>query len=713
MTTLAKRGLTTLVLLLLIPIAFAAHTATVSTNYASVYETNEANITLNVANDFASTSTINSVDVATDGFSIQNIIALVDWAVSNNNSITFTTALAGISNWGSQNFGFSALANNVNQDTIYTWTTTTTDTQGSPQTQQLQLTVLNDNTAPILGAITPGAFIPGSNTELFSIAATDAETAISNGNLYSSTCDLIVDPLTNLSSMQYTPALLACANGVCSLSQDLSSWTEGDVCFYFDVSNAGGETATSNNLVTIIDRTAPTVTANTPINGAFLTTQSLNLDFSAQDNYDTTLDCTVTSDGNNNQVTTSTVNNTYALNSLSDGLHTWSVSCSDDVGLIGTTNSQSYNIDTQGPVITLTVPSIVDRGTNAVIVTDITDLGSGVNQSSIIATITDPNSNQTLVSVVNGQVVFPTTTAFLPGTYTLQVDAADNLGQQSTQSVSFRLRETYSLTLTLAQQQIDASTPNNTYFVNATGFIVEDNGTIPVGTIDFTGIVSNSVLTIDSLGGFLESVEIPQTNGIYTIIATFVNGIDSFNATASIAVGPYCGNGVIDNNEQCDGGNLNGLSCSTQGYSQGTVSCTATCTIDSSQCSNPPPAPSSSGGSSGGSGGHSSSSGTFITPIIPIEEDLISGIVETPEVVVPVVEEETTSSGVITTNATQQQPEGIGIGAAWAAFIDYASAFNKAILALLLMVALLLYLFGWRNKKKDDFDRYFEKYGHK
>lgn len=50
----------------------------------------------------------------------------------------------------------------------------------------------------------------------------------------------------------------------------------------------------------------------------------------------------------------------------------------------------------------------------------------------------------------------------------------------------------------------------------------------------------------------------------------------------------YCGNDIIEGDEECDGDNLNEQTCSTFGYSLGTLSCTPSCTIDTSNCSNPP-----------------------------------------------------------------------------------------------------------------------------
>ncbi len=45
-----------------------------------------------------------------------------------------------------------------------------------------------------------------------------------------------------------------------------------------------------------------------------------------------------------------------------------------------------------------------------------------------------------------------------------------------------------------------------------------------------------------------------------------------------------CGDGTINEGEQCDGGSLNGATCQSQGYDDGTLSCSGSCTLDASAC---------------------------------------------------------------------------------------------------------------------------------
>ncbi len=47
----------------------------------------------------------------------------------------------------------------------------------------------------------------------------------------------------------------------------------------------------------------------------------------------------------------------------------------------------------------------------------------------------------------------------------------------------------------------------------------------------------------------------------------------------------YCGNGIVDSNEQCDGSAFANKSCVDYGYYGGTLACTSTCMINLGGCS--------------------------------------------------------------------------------------------------------------------------------
>jgi hypothetical protein len=60
------------------------------------------------------------------------------------------------------------------------------------------------------------------------------------------------------------------------------------------------------------------------------------------------------------------------------------------------------------------------------------------------------------------------------------------------------------------------------------------------------------------------------------------SGFDTSGCTGG---GPVCGNGIIESGEVCDGGNLGGETCQSQGFTGGTLACAANCqSFDVSGC---------------------------------------------------------------------------------------------------------------------------------
>ena len=115
------------------------------------------------------------------------------------------------------------------------------------------------------------------------------------------------------------------------------------------------------------------------------------------------------------------------------------------------------------------------------------------------------------------------------------------------------------------------------------GFILNGGITAISDTLE----VNDKILNGDS-GGILT----PLKNNSFEIVKTKV---------------PYCGDGIKNLSEQCDGSDFAGNLCIYNGFDSGTLTCTATCQIDTSTCiKNPlPSVPTPSSGSSSSSSSHS------------------------------------------------------------------------------------------------------------
>lgn len=79
-----------------------------------------------------------------------------------------------------------------------------------------------------------------------------------------------------------------------------------------------------------------------------------------------------------------------------------------------------------------------------------------------------------------------------------------------------------------------------------------------------------------SVGSGYQSRGSDQITGSFSIGTTY---------TGRLGILKYCGNSIIDSGETCDSTNLNSQTCSTRGYSSGTLACNSDCSgFDTSGC---------------------------------------------------------------------------------------------------------------------------------
>jgi hypothetical protein len=112
-----------------------------------------------------------------------------------------------------------------------------------------------------------------------------------------------------------------------------------------------------------------------------------------------------------------------------------------------------------------------------------------------------------------------------------------------------------------------------------------------VGTPIFSADVDwSAIYNTDSDGdGFTNGEELGDPNGNWSIGSASPSGPTYEPGNASDL--PDCGNNVIDavNGEDCDGTDLDGETCVSQGFVQGTLACDSQCAFDTSACSNSMP----------------------------------------------------------------------------------------------------------------------------
>ncbi len=72
--------------------------------------------------------------------------------------------------------------------------------------------------------------------------------------------------------------------------------------------------------------------------------------------------------------------------------------------------------------------------------------------------------------------------------------------------------------------------------------------------------------------------------GFLNLFILIFASISTNAANETISSRGYCGDGIINGYEQCDGNDMNNMSCSTLGGGSGTLECQANCVYDISDC---------------------------------------------------------------------------------------------------------------------------------
>ncbi len=291
-----------------------------------------------------------------------------------------------------------------------------------------------------------------------------------------------------------------------SKSLDTSVWPDGTNNLIVTTTDKAGNTA-SAEFTFYVDRTAPTIALISPVNGS---TFDYNAVFTVrvEDNYDTELECSLETN-----VGASAASNVAAGIESSISLllplgdFAWHLTCIDDAG--NSAESETYYgtaVDMSGPIIGITDVRYVVRGHDLNVDSTITDI-SGVD----IATATFSGNTIALSKSGDdyaGTFTVDANTAL--GNYTFTVDANDTSGYTSTASDTFEVIEGYVITINMPS----SVTPGAT--VSLTGSVVQDDGSIPSGTVIVEYAGGNASITLDS-GNFGYSFTAPSTDGNYTV----------------------------------------------------------------------------------------------------------------------------------------------------------------------------------------------------
>jgi serine protease AprX len=123
------------------------------------------------------------------------------------------------------------------------------------------------------------------------------------------------------------------------------------------------------------------------------------------------------------------------------------------------------------------------------------------------------------------------------------------------------------------------------------GTIYHGNNGLLAGNWSTSGGSPNTIDPVENVfvqnpqaGTWTVEVRAAEINQDAHLATTAADAVFSLVVTGGIAQPAFCGNGVKEGSEACDGADLGGLTCTSQGFAGGTLACTASCTISTSGC---------------------------------------------------------------------------------------------------------------------------------
>jgi len=394
-------------------------------------DTTEPAIALNFPPDSYSTqqTDINFSWTATDN---------IDSNMTCNLTLDSTVNVSGIDSLNNTLTNYTVAG--LNDGTHY-WNITCIDDFNNANTSETRSFTI-DSTQPSVALNFPPDNYTTQQTDVnFSWIAT-------NGIDTNLTCNLSINGIVN-------------ASDIASLNNTITNYTVSN--FSDGVYNWNVTCIDDSNNVNVsetrqftIDRVEPSIVLNYPPANSTISSSTINFNWTATDNVDNSLACSLTLDGSLNASNIAALNGTatnYTIVGINDGTHYWNITCVDDLNNVNTSETRSFTIDTAVPNIILNSPEdnyyskFADINFNWTASNGIdTNLSCNLTINSIV--------NASNIASLNNTPTNYTVTNFNEGNYSWNITCADDANNAN----SSETRKFY----------VDLTPPNSTSPANQT-----------------------------------------------------------------------------------------------------------------------------------------------------------------------------------------------------------------------------------------------------
>ena len=552
-----KRGRTVLfalsvlsILLIFLGVLVAAkanHDAIITLTPLQFYETTTRQFNISIDN-WGSSDRISEVTAENTGFQILNMSQHPDWDESlANSTMTWQNGIIS-TNVRNAVFYYYGKSQKVDNNQTYATTITTKDEEDYSQSHELQLTILNDASGPILSNLNPadGSYIrEGADLNLIAYAG-DPETGTDKVSFNYKKCDDADANLTTIDLEKQNNSSQDNAS-LYTGTADIEDYPEGTyVCFTFSAESGGGALANYTGRFGF-DRTPPAVDLISPDNNEAIDETGF-FRFNATDNLASALECRLLADGNQEASASAASGETAAISSsnISEGTHLWKVSCSDPAGNTAESQQRTYTLDRSAPVISFNdLPDYIARGNSINLSAAVTDI-SAVN---VTARILAPNGTIMNLDIEKDGNEYKmdhlTALDTEQGYYNITYKAMDIFGHLSQKTARVLVTYSYKISLGLNPDEVGIGGA-----VDITGRVLKDDGSIVPENKIILVLPSEDVEADinNDTGNFGYSFSAPNSAGQYLIMAKITA---ENNMT-------YTGSAVLKVKENDDAGSSSG-----------------------------------------------------------------------------------------------------------------------------------------------------------
>lgn len=130
---------------------------------------------------------------------------------------------------------------------------------------------------------------------------------------------------------------------------------------------------------------------------------------------------------------------------------------------------------------------------------------------------------------------------------------------------------------------LKVTSPSGTIYWGNNG-LAAGNWSTSGGSANTKDTVENVFVQNPQAGTWSIEVRAAEVNQDAHLATPEADAVFALVATGGIAQPAFCGNGIKEGGESCDGLDLGSQTCSTLGFGSGTLSCTASCTFNTSLC---------------------------------------------------------------------------------------------------------------------------------